>query len=78
MILHTGGLLFGEISTRSMPASTAILTATIVSTVPVVEAVLIDQLDLRVADFIVDARSVLSDGGLALCWDGEWVKLQCC
>ena len=27
MILQTGGLVFGEISTRSMPASSAILTA---------------------------------------------------
>src|SRR5206468_2036451 len=34
MILQTGGLLFGEISTRSMPASMAILMATTVSTVP--------------------------------------------
>src|SRR4029453_61619 len=34
MILQTGGLLFGEISTRSMPASMAILTADTVSTVP--------------------------------------------
>src|SRR5262245_33972145 len=34
MILQTGGLLFGEISTRSIPASMAILMATTVSTVP--------------------------------------------
>src|SRR5215470_13499698 len=34
MILQTGGLLFGEISTRSMPASMAILMAVTVSTVP--------------------------------------------
>jgi hypothetical protein len=34
MILQTGGLLFGEISTRSMPASAAILTAAAVSIVP--------------------------------------------
>jgi hypothetical protein len=34
MILQTGGLLFGEISTRSMPASAAILIATTVSTTP--------------------------------------------
>src|SRR3569623_526790 len=34
MILQTGGLLFGEISTRSMPASIAIFTATDVSVTP--------------------------------------------
>src|SRR5579872_3063564 len=34
MILQTGGLLFGEISTRSMPASAAILIASTVSVVP--------------------------------------------
>jgi hypothetical protein len=34
MILQTGGLLFGAISTRSIPASVAILIAAIVSTVP--------------------------------------------
>jgi hypothetical protein len=46
MILQTGGLLFGEISTRS-----------------VVEARLIDQLDLCVADFIIGARPVFGCGG---------------
>src|SRR5689334_10914893 len=34
MILQTGGVTFGEISTRSMPASMAILTAVTVSMVP--------------------------------------------
>src|ERR1043166_2873649 len=37
MILQTGGLLFGEISTRSMPASMAILMAVTVSMVPLLE-----------------------------------------
>jgi len=32
--LQTGGLVLGEISTRSMPASIAILMAAIVSTLP--------------------------------------------
>jgi hypothetical protein len=34
MILQTGGAVLGEISTRSIPASSAILMAAIVSTVP--------------------------------------------
>src|ERR1700741_5294880 len=37
MILQTGGLLFGEISTRSMPASMAILMAVTVSRVPLLD-----------------------------------------
>src|ERR1700750_2965809 len=37
MILQTGGVTFGEISTRSMPASMAILMAVTVSMVPLLE-----------------------------------------
>ena len=54
--------MFGEISTRSMPASSAILTA-IGFDSAVIEAGLIDQLDLCVADFIIGARPVFGGGG---------------
>src|SRR3954453_9558262 len=67
MILQTGGLLFGEISTRSMPASAAILMANTVSTVPLlVPSTSINWICALRISSLVRGPSLVAAGGALL------------
>jgi len=63
-ILHTGGFTFGDISTRSRPADSALVRASAISTIPIFSP--FSSMSLTVSDVILPLTRTFGSLGLEL------------